>query len=225
MAQRVPWARITAEGVAIVTSILLAFAIDAAWDASRERAAERQVLDGLREEFSDNQRLLASNIEGHRRTLAACAALLAIADGEAPPPADSMALLLRRTFIDANSFNPSIGVLKSLIASGDIGLIQDAELRGLLASWPSQLEENAEDEAWVFKDVQESYTPFLNRTVAARAIWAGSDEGHPDYAVVVDDPDFQELVAMRAYGAEILIDENEALGDLLARIVDALARS
>ena len=48
LTQGIAWKRIAAEGVAIVVSILLAFAIDAAWDASRERAEERQALSGLR---------------------------------------------------------------------------------------------------------------------------------------------------------------------------------
>ena len=39
--------------MAIVLSILLAFAIDAAWDESRLRVAEREALAGLREEFEE----------------------------------------------------------------------------------------------------------------------------------------------------------------------------
>lgn len=123
-------------------------------------------------------------------------------------------------FIDAFSYNPSVGVLEGLITSGDLGLIRDSELRSLLASWPGQLEENAEDEAWVFKDVQETYTPFLNSVLPARAIWSGGTGPHPDYSGIFGLQDFEELVAMRAYGAEILIDENEALQDLLRRILE-----
>ena len=42
--QPVPWARITAEGAAIVVSILLAFAIDAAWQHRGEVAEERETV-------------------------------------------------------------------------------------------------------------------------------------------------------------------------------------
>lgn len=225
MAQGIAWKRITAEGIAIVVSILLAFAIDAAWDESRERAQERRALVGLQEEFRDNLRLLEANLEGHRSTLRATTALLALSDGAPPPSLDSIAHLLRRVFIDAFSYNPSVGVLEGLIASGDLGLVSDRELRNLLASWPGQLEENAEDEAWVFKDVQETYTPFLNRAVSARAIWSPGGDEHPDYTNIFGDEEFEELVAMRAYGAEILIDENEALKTLLDRIMTRLDES
>lgn len=44
--------RILAEGAAIVLSILLAFAIDAAWDESVERREERTRLEGLRDEIA-----------------------------------------------------------------------------------------------------------------------------------------------------------------------------
>ena len=220
MAQGIPWGRIAAEGIAIVVSILLAFSIDAAWDASRERAEERRALSGLRDEFRENLERLDANLGRHRTTLSACRALLAISDGGPVPAPDSTAILLRRAFVDAFSYNPSVGVLEGLIASGDLGLIRDTELRNLLASWPAQLEENGEDEAWVFKDVQEIYIPYLNSAVAARAIWAGSVGPHPDYSGVFGSDEFEELVAMRAYGAEILIDENEALRALLHRILE-----
>ncbi len=222
LTQGIAWKRIAAEGVAIVVSILLAFAIDAAWDASRERAEERQALSGLREEFRENLDLLEINLRAHRSTLSAATTLLAISDGGPQPAPDSTAVLLRRVFIDAFSYNPSVGVLQGLIASGDLGLIRDPGLRNLLASWPGQLEENAEDEAWVFKDVQETYTPYLNDVLPTRAIWSGGADSHPRYSIVFGTDDFEELVAMRAYGAEILIDENEALRDLLGRILERI---
>lgn len=222
MAEGVAWRRITAEGAAIVVSILLAFAIDASWDSSRERAEEEQALEGLRVEFSENRRLLQANLEGHRAVLGASGELLTISDGVGAAEPDSVAFLLRRVFIDAFSFNPSVGVLEGLIASGDLGLIRSEELRSLLASWPGQIDENAEDEAWVFKDVQETYTPFLNAALPTRAVWEGASTSHPDYSVLFGREDFEELVAMRMYGAEILIEENEALRGLLDRVMELL---
>ena len=54
---RIPWTRILAEGAVIVVSILLAFAIDAAWDATRDRAAQRATLTDLRGELTESLRL------------------------------------------------------------------------------------------------------------------------------------------------------------------------
>jgi hypothetical protein len=224
-----PRRRILAEGVAIVVSILLAFAIDAWWDEARERSRERTVLTGLRAEFEANRTRLGANLAQHEGTHEAAVALMDLSDSGAALPPDSMAYLLRRVFVDAYSYNPSGGVLEGLIASGELGLIRDTELRGLLASWPGQLDENAEDEAWVFKDVQDVYTPYVNRVLPTRNIWtSGTDlpraRDIPDYSVVLGTTEFENLVGMRAYGARILVYENEELMDLVDRIVGLIDR-
>ena len=50
----IPWNRIGIEAIAIVGSILLAFAIDAWWAERLERADEEVQLDRIRTEFSTN---------------------------------------------------------------------------------------------------------------------------------------------------------------------------
>lgn len=55
--QEIPWARISAEAAAIVVSILLAFAIDAAWQHRGEVAEEREILVGL--EAGDHENAFA----------------------------------------------------------------------------------------------------------------------------------------------------------------------
>jgi len=45
--RQIPWARIVAEGVAIVVSILLAFGIQAWWDGRQDRELERRLLEGI----------------------------------------------------------------------------------------------------------------------------------------------------------------------------------
>ena len=66
--QKIQWKRLSVEGVAIVTSILLAFAIDAWWDNRHERTEERRILESLKAEFLSNAELIPSYIEGHQRS-------------------------------------------------------------------------------------------------------------------------------------------------------------
>ncbi|MHC4342656.1 MAG: hypothetical protein ACYSX0_20880 [Planctomycetota bacterium] len=54
MSGRNELARTLFSGTGIVTSILLAFAIDAAWDARSERLAEAQMVESLRDESVAN---------------------------------------------------------------------------------------------------------------------------------------------------------------------------
>lgn len=58
MAETVRWRRLVLESAAVVASILLAFAIDAAWDLRQELAEERELLLGLRQELAENQSII-----------------------------------------------------------------------------------------------------------------------------------------------------------------------
>jgi hypothetical protein len=58
MKQPIPWTRLIAEGLAIVVSILLAFAIDAWWEQRQDTAEERRILVSLRDEFTEIRALL-----------------------------------------------------------------------------------------------------------------------------------------------------------------------
>ena len=60
--QKVPWPRIVAEGTAIVTSILLAFWIQAWWDDRIEQEEFLSYLRALEQEFVDARQLFERNI-------------------------------------------------------------------------------------------------------------------------------------------------------------------
>ena len=49
--RKIPWTRLTVESIAIVGSILVAFAIDAWWEDRQERGDERSYLSSLRQEL------------------------------------------------------------------------------------------------------------------------------------------------------------------------------
>ena len=56
--QSIPWPRVFAEGVIIVVSILLAFAIDAAWESRQASEWRRQTLADLVREAEANRAAL-----------------------------------------------------------------------------------------------------------------------------------------------------------------------
>jgi hypothetical protein len=57
--REIPWPRIAVEGVAIVASILFAFAIDTWWDDRQQDASEQIVLQTLLDDLRVKQALLA----------------------------------------------------------------------------------------------------------------------------------------------------------------------
>lgn len=61
----IPWFRIGAESVAIVSSILLAFTIDAYWDGRQERRQEAEYLAAIIDEIDRN----IDSVPGNRGVL------------------------------------------------------------------------------------------------------------------------------------------------------------
>ena len=67
MKQRPRLGRLLVEALAIVASILAAFAIDAWWDGRQNLAEEVELLVGLTEEFEENARRIDEMVDRSER--------------------------------------------------------------------------------------------------------------------------------------------------------------
>lgn len=180
--KQIPWVRLVAEAVAIVASILLAFAIDATWSGQEERQREQELLAALRSDFARNQELLAiarAEHEGHR--LAASEFLTLSDPGGASATSDVPDAVLLG-LVSWYTYDPVLGSLNSAIASGQLSLIRDHQLRVALAGWVDSVDDLLESEvvdrghAHDFADVAFDFIPF--RSAVYRL--AGSDRiGRP----------------------------------------------
>ena len=133
------------EVVAIVGSILLAFAIDAAWESAREDRQAEELLISLRVEFQAERAEVSRHGERWAEVRAATTRLLeALGDDAAPAPAVADTLLQR--FMTPTTFDPAQGALQALISSGDIDLIENRELRNALTGWSSVVGELSDNE-------------------------------------------------------------------------------
>ena len=163
------------EGVVIVVSILLAFGLQAWWDASRERAEGRQALEALARDFRaasallDRQFLLTDSI------VAATERILEWTGPSADSRyADSLAVLFP-TVTRLPGFEPPSGTLDALLGSGDLRLIENDSLRAALASFPSRLAGMQRTERFG-SDVQfGDFFPYLNERIPMRLIGQGGD--------------------------------------------------
>lgn len=132
-------------GAGIVVSILLAFGIDASWDARSERRAEEAFIDGIREEFEMNLVRIDDLLEQHRQS---DVWLEGFFDAPAPTSEDDAQIAVRSLvggLLVGDLLDPSTGTLEMLIASGQLALISDIGLRDLLWTWKTQVED-LEDE-------------------------------------------------------------------------------
>ena len=127
MKPQMPWARLAAEGVVIVVSILLAFSVDAWWDGVTERERVREQQAQLHTQMLANQHLLEAAVARSRSSLDA---LRTIVDLVGPDPTlvpqDSLGLLFTPAFaVPFESLGTSAA--ESRLASSDF----------LVADYPS----------------------------------------------------------------------------------------
>ena len=127
--QQIPWLRITAEGVAIVVSILLAFSIEAWWQARNEAAEERELLQALLDDFQatkeEIQNWRAFHLAVEESTKALVVATTYRNPSEIPP--DLRKLITNITWFD-NESHFTTGALNSIVNGGDLPRIQNSRL-------------------------------------------------------------------------------------------------
>ena len=128
--RQIPWARIFAEGFAIVVSILLAFGIQAWWDARQERVAEAEYLAAIHDEIERNLSGLEGNIDvaaGRNAALERAAALL-----DSDLYVDSAKVFIESVVLGSLYSGPprvSTAVFDELANTGRIVIIRDLDLR------------------------------------------------------------------------------------------------
>ena len=200
---KIPWPRILAEGMAIIVSILFAFGIDAWWTARQLHLDEQDVLRQLDTEFQTNAVLLAERRLNHAEILAAIKLVLSVTGPEPDPTvAESPEL---RVAIDRITrwwtYDPQMGVLSGLTQSGRLSIISSDPLRNALASWPSMVQDLAEDEIFAQQLTANQMDPYLTRKVSRRNVVhhesVGGGRFPSELAGILADREFENLVHLK----------------------------
>jgi hypothetical protein len=160
---QIPWKSITAESIAIVISILLAFAIDAWWEERRERQFEQESLDNLRSEYLDHRRAIEWQIDFHVTSMRAIADIMAACrsgafESEEFSIDDALYYLRVPMTTDLGS-----GVRDALLSAGRIDVLRDKDLRYELAEWDSVLLELTDSQLFNREYVREIVYPYMTR--------------------------------------------------------------
>lgn len=156
---------LAAEGVAIVASILLAFAIDAWWDDRLERRQEAALLDDLYADFEASQAHLQQWLSGNRFIERSTASLLDRLRSAEPDERVTVTGDLLVGAVSTPTYTPTDSTLRVAIASGQLELIQNADLRKELAAWQQLLEDTREDEILIREIVVHRVIPVLSGQV------------------------------------------------------------
>lgn len=175
MSTRTPWFRVFAEGVVIVVSILLAFGIDAWWDAAQEREEERQALEALADDFES----AAQTVDDYLLIMDSIALAANVILGWTGPNADARhadsLALLTPSIARVPDFQPPLGTLQALLGSGDLRLIRNDSLRAALASFPSRVAGIRTTQSYGADLLFGEIYPYLNRSIPLRRFARAGD--------------------------------------------------
>ena len=163
--REIPWPRIAAEGAVIVVSILMAFAIDTWWQDRTKAEEAHALLVSLRVDFQASQSHVEVWLAGNKRILRASTDFLdqlrnTGIDEELLVPIDWLVAT-----IGAPTYSPTDSTLRTAISSGQIELIEDVELRTLLAKWSQQLDDTQEDEILIREIVVNQLVPAISKQI------------------------------------------------------------
>ena len=232
--QDIPWPRIFAEGVAIVISILLAFAIDAWWQAQRDGQRERETLLALLDDFETTKSNIHNAQEFHRAIQQNTINLLkAVTESNPSLSNDEIEqLVVGITWWDGWSHFPT-GAVNSVVFGGDLAILTDDVLRKLVADWPSKIDRFEKAQRQDYDFFFNVLMPFLrgNSYLPQQATVVASIPGGADippfaidleikdvrtYEEIMANEEFHNILAHKSWiQSDILIvlDEAEALID------------
>ena len=232
--QPIAWNRIAAEGVAIVISILLAFAIDAWWDGRKDRLEEQEILVGLEVEFVDLRSRLdewagfnRSGVQFIDRYLSDAVADMSLRDIETVFTYVSLANVLDQG-----------GALDALLASGRLEKVGDRNIRVRLLKWPDWLDDIHTNDLSSRSYVMREIVPFLAKHGFPRKtcelpkfflICSVSGPVPSEYTLLANDPEFRAmLIYHRAWMLAKAVDHETARDEadkLLELLRDRVAKS
>jgi len=207
--QNIPWKRIAVEAMAIVGSILLAFAIDAWWDNRQIRIDEQQILLGLRAEFTANHELLSRDLASNLQDVQSLVDLLSLIEGGQSDDIKSIALAALEEMHSPKTSDLGSGTLNALLGSGRLEILRSRKLRIQLTNWNGVIGEVSDDQNNLAKMVFEIYVPYFVSENYSRYAIARSFEESAAIKQMLEDPRFHSLLDTRIGFKEHLTGELE----------------
>jgi len=226
------------QGIGVTASVLLALAVSASWEYRLARGEEQEALAQLSAEFAANREALRAARERHTVIRRQALVLISHIDSLRVDRTHEVPDSLLPSLWAWHTYDPATGTLNSLIASGQLGLIQDDSLRAALASWPDRVADLNEDEVTMRDAVRDHLLPFLAQHARFRQLLVDYDpdmELPPPLTSV--GPALDELLLSvelenwlvdRIQGRTVLLRKDGEISELLAlndRILGLLDRA
>ena len=190
------WSRLTLEGFVIVTSILLAFALDAAWEEHQEKGRQFEYLQVLEDEFRAAKLEMEEQLQDHERQMSSIDTILQ--DMERGENIDNRIFF---SLFGLFYFGPAHPVFSDLANTSSVDVLEFGKLRFALFEY-GKLKEfltNLHSREMTF--FQDHMEPYMARHLEYPA--AFDPDGpkvptiSPDGSSLYDDPYFRNLLLRR----------------------------
>jgi hypothetical protein len=138
--EKIPWKRLTVEAAAIVGSILLAFAIDAWWEDSKEQNAEVDQLLRVLAELEINADIIEQKLGTISTAITATSEFMSWM-GPEPEPVQSEVFFDRwTTLYSIGFFALTRSAAENYLAAGQIASARNVDVRNAISNWYSDTE-------------------------------------------------------------------------------------
>jgi len=159
----IPWKRLSAEAAAIVGSILLAFWIDAWWDDQSDARQERALLGALLQDFETAKDEFGKTRAGHNKVFSSMEKILYWAEaGSVEEDEQAEVDVVLSNVFYRNTFDPPMGAVDTILASGRLDLLSNTTLVTELTRWKSLVEDLNEREAAAANHFYQTVYPYLS---------------------------------------------------------------
>lgn len=231
-----PWARLVAEGVVIICSILAAFAIDAWWEERLEREDEQRYLTSLHQEFRQSLEIVVRRDAVRKEALASSKALIDQVQGAARATDESLLYDFSQLSMPLDIIPPR-AVLDDLVSSGGTLLIRSDELRIALAQYNASLKmsDQASENAWAvweerIQPFPEGRVPRIDRLRDGAFAVGIKPENFPfkpstndrDFDGVLVDPAFEDMLAERWLRVNNTVLRSTFLKEIIEEIISLI---
>jgi hypothetical protein len=225
--QKIPWLRLSVEAVAIVGSILLAFAIDAWWDSRSDQKQERALLIALSADFAATEQEFAEVKTNHDLVTRAGNQLITYGEAGTVPESEQADYdILVSAHFSRFIFDPPMGTVESVLSSGRFHLLTNERLVAELTQWSAIVAELRFSEIDARNHFNERIFPFL----ASRFDVEDLDKVFPQFVdfpweqgptgayKLASDQEFQNIVYMHWVHSMNIVAELEVVERSLERI-------
>ena len=217
-------ARIVLEAVVIVGSILLAFAIDAAWDNRVDHQRRDALLTAVAADMSRARAEIDRVYDFHDVGREAARRLLNLsAESTDASLALTVDSLVGAAWGSTASYDSPAGAVESLFGAGAIDLIGDADLAFELTAFPALVDDLGREQAMLQAMALELHAYLRDQGVDASLFQLGAFEvpwetGPTDVLPLVGTAPFRSMVSMMWYRYTNTTNTLVQLRDAIARI-------